>query len=103
MIIYFFPYLAGYVLVAFLTSPNTSALAQPLSLTRMQHMHSLIQGFTNSQLPEVSPNNRAGCKDAICKKDATKITKGEIRFGAWVKFQEHGSWHWRHWYVSPSA
>ncbi|KAM0816275.1 hypothetical protein AB5N19_02077 [Seiridium cardinale] len=46
---------------------------------------------------EISPNNRAGCKDTVCKKEAKKITKGEIRFGTWVTIMEHASWQWRHW------
>ncbi|KAG6016357.1 hypothetical protein E4U54_001663 [Claviceps lovelessii] len=46
---------------------------------------------------EISPNNRAGCKDSICNKEKIKITKGEIRFGTWVEIQEHGSWAWKHW------
>jgi hypothetical protein len=46
---------------------------------------------------EVSPNNRAGCHEAGCKKDAVKILKGEIRFGSWVEIKEHGSWSWKHW------
>ncbi|KAG6003023.1 hypothetical protein E4U43_000979 [Claviceps pusilla] len=46
---------------------------------------------------EISPNNRAGCKDSVCNKEKIKITKGEIRFGTWVEIQEHGSWAWKHW------
>ncbi|QPG96302.1 hypothetical protein C2857_003798 [Epichloe festucae Fl1] len=46
---------------------------------------------------EISPNNRATCKDTVCKKEQVKITKGEIRFGSWVEVQEHGSWSWKHW------
>ena len=48
---------------------------------------------------EISPNARAGCKASDCKDSAIKITKGELRMGVWVAFQEHGSWHWRHWYA----
>jgi serine/threonine-protein kinase ATR len=55
----------------------------------------------NSKMPqyriEVSPNNRAGCKDKVCKEAGVKITKGEIRFGSWVEIKEHGSWAWKHW------
>jgi hypothetical protein len=54
-------------------------------------------GLTNSHYTELSPNNRAGCKDTVCKKEAIKIKKGEIRFGTWVEIAEHGSWAWRHW------
>ncbi|UKZ95444.1 uncharacterized protein TrAFT101_010288 [Trichoderma asperellum] len=46
---------------------------------------------------EISPNKRAGCHDTVCKKEAVKIQKGEIRFGSWVEIQEHGSWSWKHW------
>lgn len=47
----------------------------------------------------MSPNNRAGCKDSVCKKENVKILKGEIRFGTWVEINERGSWAWKHWYV----
>lgn len=47
--------------------------------------------------PEISANNRAGCKDSVCKKEAVKITKGEIRFGTWVEINDRGSWSWKHW------
>lgn len=46
---------------------------------------------------EVSPNNRAGCKDTECKKTKEKITKGSLRFGSWVTIEDHGSWAWKHW------
>ncbi|KAM4065281.1 poly(ADP-ribose) polymerase and DNA-Ligase zn-finger domain-containing protein [Hirsutella rhossiliensis] len=46
---------------------------------------------------EISPNNRAGCKDTVCKENQTKILKGEIRFGSWVEIHDHGSWSWKHW------
>ncbi|KAL6871835.1 hypothetical protein J3F83DRAFT_616328 [Trichoderma novae-zelandiae] len=46
---------------------------------------------------EISPNRRAGCQDAVCKKDAVKIQKGELRFGSWTIINEHGSWRWKHW------
>ncbi|KAF2843711.1 zf-PARP-domain-containing protein [Patellaria atrata CBS 101060] len=46
---------------------------------------------------EVSPNNRAGCNNAACKKDKIKIKKGEIRFGTLVTIMDHTSWQWRHW------
>ncbi|KAM3526605.1 hypothetical protein MY4038_006738 [Beauveria bassiana] len=46
---------------------------------------------------ELSGNNRAGCKDGVCKKAAIKITKGELRFGTWVEIDTHGSWSWKHW------
>ncbi|KAK4136964.1 zf-PARP-domain-containing protein, partial [Trichocladium antarcticum] len=46
---------------------------------------------------ELAPSNRAGCKDAVCKKAGEKIKKGEMRLGVWVEFQDRGSWTWRHW------
>ncbi len=46
---------------------------------------------------EISPNNRAKCKDSVCQKEAIKILKGEIRFGTWVEIEERGSWAWKHW------
>jgi hypothetical protein len=50
--------------------------------------------------PEISPNNRAVCKDTICKKEKAKLLKGDIRFGTWVEVGDYpGSWSWKHWYV----
>lgn len=46
---------------------------------------------------EISPNNRAGCQDPVCKASQTKLLKGEIRFGSWKEINEHGSWSWKHW------
>lgn len=46
---------------------------------------------------EISPNNRAGCNDTVCKKEGVKIFKNEIRFGTWVEIQDRGSWKWKHW------
>ncbi|KAK3335427.1 hypothetical protein B0T19DRAFT_7934 [Cercophora scortea] len=46
---------------------------------------------------EICPNNRAGCKDRICKANNTKILKGELRLGTWVEIQDHGGFQWRHW------
>ncbi|KAL2210263.1 zf-PARP-domain-containing protein [Sarocladium strictum] len=34
---------------------------------------------------EICPNNRAGCKDPVCKAKAEKIKKGELRFASWVE------------------
>lgn len=53
---------------------------------------------------EVSPNNRAGCQDGLCKKNGDKIMKGEIRFGVWVEGtsgagHEFQGFRWRHWYA----
>jgi hypothetical protein len=28
-----------------------------------------------------------------------KIGKDELRLGSWVPYEEHGSWHWKHWQV----
>ncbi|ORY67259.1 uncharacterized protein BCR38DRAFT_472708 [Pseudomassariella vexata] len=50
---------------------------------------------------EISPNNRAACQDAVCKKEGKKLTKGEIRFGVYVTLpggsDGHSSFKWRHW------
>ncbi|KAK1839602.1 protein kinase rad3 [Colletotrichum chrysophilum] len=46
---------------------------------------------------EVSPNNRAGCQDGVCKKEAQKCMKGSLRFGTWTEIMGHGSWRWKHW------
>ncbi|KAF4947550.1 hypothetical protein FGADI_10333 [Fusarium gaditjirri] len=46
---------------------------------------------------ELSPNNRATCKDTECKKNGDKVTKGTLRFGSYVIIKEHGSWSWKHW------
>ncbi|KAI9678750.1 MAG: hypothetical protein M1817_005807 [Caeruleum heppii] len=46
---------------------------------------------------DVSPNNRAGCKDKLCQDTATKIMKGELRFATMVEIREHQSWQYRHW------
>ncbi|KAJ5439580.1 uncharacterized protein N7458_010578 [Penicillium daleae] len=46
---------------------------------------------------EVSPNNRAGCKNKECKDESIKITKGEIRVGTWIETDNFQSWSWRHW------
>ncbi|KAK0633096.1 poly polymerase and DNA-ligase Zn-finger region-domain-containing protein [Immersiella caudata] len=48
--------------------------------------------------PEISPNNRAICKDTVCKKEKSKLLKGDIRFGSWVEVSDYpGSWAWKHW------
>lgn len=47
---------------------------------------------------EISPNNRAGCQDTLCKKEGNKIMKGDIRWGVWVDIPDgHASWKWNHW------
>ncbi|KAF4494809.1 uvsb pi-3 kinase [Fusarium agapanthi] len=46
---------------------------------------------------ELSPNNRATCKDTECKKNGDKVTKGTLRFGTYVVINEHGGWTWKHW------
>lgn len=49
---------------------------------------------------EISPSARAGCKDTVCKAEAAKIQKGELRFGVWVEIPDRGgSWNWKHWFV----
>ncbi|KAK1701373.1 hypothetical protein BDP55DRAFT_18683 [Colletotrichum godetiae] len=50
---------------------------------------------------EVSPNNRAGCSDGVCKKAAAKCLKGSLRFGTWTKIMDHESFKWKHWHVDP--
>lgn len=69
-----------------------------LSLPQLSHIPALAAQFKMPQYRiEVSPNNRAGCKDTECKKRGDKITKGMIRLGSWVEINEHGSWAWKHW------
>lgn len=64
----------------------------------LQHRRCKLYGeWLAHKTLEVSPNNRAGCKDTQCKKNAEKITKGTLRFGSWVTIEEHGSWSWKHW------
>lgn len=63
-------------------------LSNIVELSCLQHYHT-----------ELSANNRAGCQDKVCKDNAEKITKGQLRCGTWVEIQEHGSWRWKHWYV----
>ncbi|KUI73385.1 hypothetical protein VM1G_08936 [Cytospora mali] len=46
---------------------------------------------------EMASTGRAGCIETTCKKQAIKIQKGELRFGAWVEHEGHGSWKWKHW------
>ncbi|KAL2129067.1 hypothetical protein VTI74DRAFT_8282 [Chaetomium olivicolor] len=47
---------------------------------------------------EISPNNRAGCKEKVCKDGKVKIKKGELRLGVWVEIPDgRASWQWRHW------
>ncbi|KAI9800520.1 MAG: hypothetical protein M1825_004068 [Sarcosagium campestre] len=46
---------------------------------------------------EVSPNNRATCKNKDCKDQGVKITKGELRFGTWVDTGAFASFTWKHW------
>lgn len=47
---------------------------------------------------EVSPNNRAGCKNADCKDQGVKIVKGDLRFGVLVELPGgNSSWAYRHW------
>lgn len=46
---------------------------------------------------ELASTGRAGCTDSVCKKNAEKIPKGELRLGTWVTIKDHASWKWRHW------
>ncbi|KUI57649.1 hypothetical protein VP1G_04967 [Cytospora mali] len=46
---------------------------------------------------EIASTGRAGCIETTCKKQAIKIQKGELRFGAWVEYEDRGSWKWKHW------
>ena len=61
--------------------------------------------FKLTIVTEVSANNRAGCQDALCKKEKKKILKGEIRFGVFVSGSANGhefsGFKWRHWCVWP--
>lgn len=46
---------------------------------------------------EISPNNRATCKNKECKDNKIKIVQGEIRFGTWVVTERFESWSYKHW------
>ena len=46
---------------------------------------------------DVSPNNRAGCKETLCKASGIKILKGELRFASQVTINEHVGWAYKHW------
>lgn len=46
---------------------------------------------------ELAKTGRAGCQATHCKKEGTKIAKGELRQGVLVTIQEHSNWMWRHW------
>ncbi|EON64892.1 hypothetical protein W97_04126 [Coniosporium apollinis CBS 100218] len=53
---------------------------------------------------ELSPNNRAGCKDTECKNNGVKILKGECRLATLIEIQEKQSWAYKHWgCVSPKV
>ncbi|KAJ9667964.1 hypothetical protein H2201_001769 [Coniosporium apollinis] len=53
---------------------------------------------------ELSPNNRAGCKDTECKNNGVKILKGECRLATLIEIQEKQSWAYKHWScVSPKV
>lgn len=64
-------------------------------------MFSSSQDSTNL-CPEISPNNRAVCKETKCKKEGDKITKDSIRWGTWVEIEsiDRASWTWKHWFVT---
>lgn len=46
---------------------------------------------------EIAKGGRAGCHGTQCKKEGTKIAKGELRQGVQVTIKEHTSFLWRHW------
>ncbi|KAI9844005.1 MAG: hypothetical protein M1837_005940 [Sclerophora amabilis] len=46
---------------------------------------------------EISPNNRATCKNKDCKDQAIKLVKGEPRFGTFVEINGAQSWAYKHW------
>lgn len=66
------------------------------ALVERSETHDNLASRAN-QLLEVSPNNRAGCQDTVCKSNAAKCLKGTLRFGTWTEIQEHGGWRWKHW------
>jgi len=56
--------------------------------------------LTNTLAQEVAKQGRAGCNSTDCKKNAIKISKGELRLGTWVvntKDPDHSSYKWKHW------
>lgn len=60
-------------------------------------LYAFSTAFSYICVLEISKGNRAGCKNKECLENGVKIQKGELRFGTQVEFQEHQSWHWRHW------
>ncbi|KAF2747976.1 zf-PARP-domain-containing protein [Sporormia fimetaria CBS 119925] len=46
---------------------------------------------------ELSPNNRAFCKNKECKDAGVKIMKGELRFASLFHIKEQTSWAFKHW------
>lgn len=56
--------------------------------------------MTDSFNSELSPNNRAGCKDTECKNNGVKILKGECRLATLIEIQEKQSWAYKHWCAS---
>lgn len=77
------------------TSPQSPCLATIVLVCCRQQNAQFRPLLT--RIPEISGNNRAVCSATHCKKDGVKITKGEIRQGVTVMFQEHPSLKWRHW------
>lgn len=53
---------------------------------------------------EHSVSNMATCQQAACKREGTRIAKGELRIGThtWFEADEKYVWLWRHWSVLAS-
>ena len=50
-----------------------------------------------SYLVEISPSNRAQCRNPNCPQEPKKIGKGELRVGCGAQCTEYVSWHYKHW------
>jgi Poly(ADP-ribose) polymerase and DNA-Ligase Zn-finger region len=48
---------------------------------------------------EVSPNNRAKCRDQLCRDEGINILKGQLRFGVWLVLPDYEMWSYKHWYA----
>lgn len=48
-------------------------------------------------IAEISPNNRAGCRNKECKDKGVKIFKGQLRLGTFVTTQDFQSFQYKHW------
>ncbi|KAF2020122.1 zf-PARP-domain-containing protein [Aaosphaeria arxii CBS 175.79] len=51
---------------------------------------------------EHSPNDKAGCQQAACKRAEAKIPKGDLRIGTntWLEGAEKYAFLWRHWHCA---